>query len=989
MLDETTSNLPELEDRLQHFQTLMPHRVEKILLVASPYDSFLLGEYGKLDQANLNELMELSLKQAPGLSRVSTGSEALAKLRKQRFDLVITSLHIGDMEADRLAHRIKKHHPDLPVVLLAFDDRELEAVTARGKPEGVDRVFVWHGDFRILMAIVKTVEDGWNVAEDVELAGVSVIILIEDSVRYYSQFLPDFYTELMMQSERVIAEGVNLTHKVMRMRARPKILLCTSYEEAEANFRLYRDVLLGVISDVDFPRGGKSDPDAGLDFARMVRKEIPDLPIMLQTRDAPIIDRAREVEANVLLKDSPLLLRELRRFMLENFGFGDFVFRDPEGREVKRAGSLRAMEAVLPDVPDDSVFLHASRNHFSIWLRARTEFRLAQTLRRRDVSEFNSVADVRHYLVESIREFRRERQSGVVAHFEKESFDPAASFAKIGTGSMGGKARGLAFVRQLLYNHRVRDNFPGVRIAVPPAVVIATDVFDRFMDENDLRDFALSEPDDEAIENAFLRARFPRKALGALYRYLDKVKYPLAVRSSSLMEDSQHQPFAGIYRTVMVPNTKVTLRDRRRAVVRAIKRVYASTFTASAKAYFKTTAYRHEEEKMAVIIQRVGGAQHGDRFYPEIAGVARSHNFYPIAPMQADDGIASVALGLGKTVVDGGRSYRFCPSYPERLLDAGSPRDLLPVAQTRFYALELDPAIDEDREPVGSFTLEVAREDQTLDSVASVYSPENDAVYDGLARPGSPFVSMAPVLKYGVFPLADVIRLLLEIGERGMNMPVEIEFAVNLSPPAGKRMQFLLLQLRPMVLSGESERVKIGRIRPETTVARSERVLGHGRIDGIRDLVVVDRDEMDRADTPEIALQVGRFNAELVEARLPYGLIGVGRWGSSEPWLGIPVTWDQIAGARVIVEAEPRDLHVAPSQGSHFFHNLTSSLVGYFTVNSNEGFVDWEWLRGCETVETVGCVRHIRFREPVTVIMDSRTGKGVILKPGISHGNKD
>jgi pyruvate phosphate dikinase-like enzyme len=970
----------DLEDRLQHFQNLMPHRVGSILLVASPYDSFVLEEEGRLDELILSESAEQNLRNVPGITRVTTGSEALAVCRKTPPDLLLSTLHIGDMPWPRLAREVKGVCPDLPLALLAFDDRELAEIRSPRVQGTYDHLYAWHGDFRILLAIVKTIEDQWNVEEDVALAGVGVIILIEDSVRYYSSFLPHLYTELVKQSERVIAEGVNLTHKIMRMRARPKILLSTSYEEAEAAYRKYQGVLLGIISDVDFPRGGKPHAYTGLEFARMVRMDYPDVPILLQTRDPAYADRAREVQAACVLKDSPFLLRELREFMLQNFGFGAFVFRSEDGTELGRAENLHDMERVLHEVPDDVIRDHASRNHFSTWLRARTEFRLAEELRRRKVSDFPSAADLRIYLIESIREFRRERQSGVISAFRKDAFDPQVGFAKIGGGSMGGKARGLAFARELLYNYRVRNRFPGVRIVVPAAVTLGTDVFDQFLDENDLRDFAIREEHDSAIDHAFLQARFPKRVLAELFDFLDDAPYPLAVRSSSLLEDSPYQPFAGIYRTVMVPNNHPNPRVRRRDLVRAIKRVYASTFSSKAKTYLRATTFRLEEEKMAVIVQRLGGARHGHRFYPEISGVARSYNFYPMSPLRAEDGVVSLALGLGKTVVEGGKAFRFSPRHPQLPVDFASTADLLEAAQTTFYCLDLTRTGDAE-EALVHLGLDAAQEDDTLGTVASVYSPENDAVYDGLSRPGIPFVTMAPVLKHGVFPLSEALRLLLEIGERGMNTPVEVEFAVDLSPPSGEAKELLFLQMRPMVVSREAVDVHLEEVEDRAVLCRSGRVLGNGRIDGIQNLVVVDREHFDPARSADVAREVARIAAGLT-GEVPYLLIGAGRWGSSEPWLGIPVTWEEIAGARAIVEANLPGKHVAPSQGSHFFHNLTASLTAYFTVETEEdGFVDWAWLRQQRAVEEGAFVRHLRLPGPVTVIADGRTGRGVILKP--------
>lgn len=977
-----------LEDRLQHFQNLMAHRVSKILLVASSYDSFLLEEDGRLDEVMLSEFMELNLRSIPGMEQVSSGTEALAAVRESDYDLVLSTMHLGDITVEALARGLRKHAERVPLVLLAFDDeelKELERIRTAGLAEGV---FVWHGDSRVLLAIVKSLEDRWNAERDVELAGVSVILLIEDSVRFYSAFLPMFYTELMEQSLRVIAEGVNLTHKLMRMRARPKILLCTSFEEAEATYRKYQDSLLGIISDVDFPRGGRSHPRAGIDFARMVRARHQDLPIMLQTRDTASVEGARELGADVLLKDDPHLLRNLRRFMLHNFGFGDFVFRLEDGTEVGRAPDLKRMEAVLREVPDESVRHHASRNHFSAWLRARTEFALAHEVGTRPIGDFKDTDEIREYLAAAIREFRRERQSGAVATFRRDTFDPQVGFAQIGSGSLGGKARGLAYVRDMLYNFKLRNRFEGVRIHVPAAVVLASDVFDEYLETNDLRELAMTGEDRE-IEKAFLQARFSRTVLSQIYQFLDLADFPLAVRSSSLLEDSQHQPFAGIYATLFVPNNHPQSRVRRRELVRAIKRVYASTFSRRAKDYFRSTTIRLEEEKMAVIVQRLGGEAHGPRFYPHVAGVARSHNVYPTDPLRAEDGVAAVALGLGKTVVDGERAVTFCPRHPERPLDATGARDVIGKAQTTFYALQLDP-----QEPgvtktgemhVARYDLETAREDGTLEWVASVYSPDNDAVYDGISRHGIPFVSMAPVLKQKRFPLGEVLSLLLETGERGMNSPVEIEFAVNLRRPEEGLSEFVFLQMRPFVLGREAEVLQVERFDRSDVLCRSSLVLGHGRLEGIRDLVVVDREGFDPARSRQVAQEVGSVNARLVAEGTPYALIGTGRWGSSEPWLGIPVRWDQIAGTRVIVEADLAGRAVTPSQGSHFFHNLTAGGVGYITVGGEgdgDAFVDWDWLRDQPEEDATDYVRHLRFAEPLTVIMDSRRRQGIILKPG-------
>jgi CheY-like chemotaxis protein len=969
--------------RRHDFQDLMRHRIMDVLLVSTAYDSFILEEAGELQERLFGEYRNLDLHYAPGLTTVSTGGEALALCRKQRrFNLIVTTPHVGDMNAAELARRVREAGLDVPVVLLAWDARELTEFMGRADTSGLERTFLWQGDARILVAIVKSVEDRRNVEHDSRAVGVQVIILVEDSVRYYSSFLPVMYTELLHHSQRVITEGLNLSQKILRMRARPKVLLCTTFEEAEAAFAAHGEELLGVISDIDFPRAGERSPTAGVELARLVKASYPDVPLILQSSLPENEALATSLGANFLLKGSPLLLHDLRRVILQDFGFGDFVFRRPDGSEAGRATDLRSLEARLATVPEESVVYHAARNHFSRWLKARTEFALAHRLRPRKLSDYKDAEGLRRSLISSIEAYRREQSRAVVADFDRATFDPEGDFYRIGGGSLGGKARGLAFVRRLLSLHHLRDRFPGVEITVPPAVVLGTDVFDRFLEDNDLRDFAIQCDDEAEIERRFRSGRFPEEPGRDLAAFLEAAAWPLAVRSSSLLEDSQHQPFTGVYDTLMLPNDAASPVERWEQLLTAIRRVYASTFSPRAKAYLRATPYRLEEERMAVVLQRVVGAAHGPRFYPDFAGVARSHNSYPAPPLAAADGIVAVALGLGRAVAEGGACLRFCPRHPHHLLQLSSPRDALAASQREFWALRMGAGTNgEMREE--AFGLDEARADGTLAAVASTYSRENDALYDGVARDGVPVVSFAPVLKQGVFPLAEVMDALMHVGERGMGTPVEIEFAVNLHTPPGRPREFGFLQIRPLALSREAEELVIGDVLPATVLCRSARVLGHGRVEGVRDLVVVDFQRFDRARSWEAAQEVGRLNAELLGARIPYLLIGVGRWGSRDPWLGIPVTWDQVAGATAIVEAGLRDLRVTPSQGTHFFQNLASFNVGYFTVNPDDGdgFVDWPWLDGRPARSHVAHVRHVRLDQPVLVLMNGKRGEGVILKP--------
>ncbi len=986
--NESESTTVVRSTRFAGFQELMRNRIENVLLVSSLYDSFILAEDGQLSEVILSKFLDMNLRHTPGITRVSSGTEALAIARaERRFNLIITSMHVGDMDAPTLATRVREEGLGIPVVLLAYDSRELTDVISRRDVSSLERIFLWQGDVRILLAIVKYVEDRLNVAHDTGEMGVQAIIVIEDSIRQYSSFLPTIYSELMRHSHSLVPEGINLSHKLMRIQARPKILLCSTYEEAWAYFDRYREDILGVITDVEFPRNGERCPDAGAEFAREVRRQQPDIPVLIQSSFTANRGVAQSVGASFLLKGSPTYLHRLSRFMMQNFSFGDFIFRLQDGTEVGRATDLKTLEELLGKVPAESLGFHGERNHFSNWLKARTEFTLADKLRPRKVSDFASLEDLRRDLIRSIQEYREERNRGIVADFDRHTFDGSARFLRIGAGSLGGKARGLAFVNRLLNDHNVAARFPDVEISVPPSVVLGTDVFDEFLAANDLRDFAIDSPDHEEVLARFLAAKFPAAYRDDLRAFLKLARYPLAVRSSSLLEDSPYQPFAGIYATYMLPNSHPDLQVRLRHLIDAIKRVYASTFSEQAKSYLQATPYRLEEEKMAVILQKVVGAAHEDRFYPDFAGVARSHNFYPTPPMTTDDGVAAVALGLGETVVDGGLCIRFCPRYPQHLVQFSSVKDILRNSQREFYALALressGSAPSHEAFELRQFGLEAAESDGALVWVGSTYSPENHAVYDGLSRSGVRLVSFAPILKHGLFPLAEILDLMLEIGRAGTSGPVEIEFAANLSKGQGERPEFGFLQLRPLALSREMADVEIGDVDATELICRSSTVLGHGKIEDLRDLVLVDIHRFERARSQEVAQEVARFNAELTARGTNYALIGVGRWGSADPFLGIPVTWDQIAAARVIVEAGFHDFKVTPSQGTHFFQNLTTSRVGYFTVNPDEGegFVDWEWLSKQPAVRETDFVRHLKFAEAIVVKMDGKQNAGVILKP--------
>lgn len=977
-------------NRFQGFQNLMRLRIRDILLVSSLYDLYLFEEDGRLYELIRNEYQGLNLSHSPELTRVSSGYEAINLAKEEsRFDLIITTLHIEDMPPLNFAKLAKKSGLNIPIVLLAHDNKELKFLLSNPEINIFDKVFIWQGDFRIIIAMIKYFEDKLNVEHDSKIVGVQSVIFIEDNVRYYSSFLPIIYTEMLKQSQRLISEGINLTHKFLRMRARPKILLCSNYEEAWDYYSKYKELILGIISDIDFPRKDKQDPKAGLRFAKAVKNEHQDIPILLASTNPQNQNEAEEAGTSFILKDSPTLLFELRQFMNQYFSFGDFIFRTKDGNEVARASDLKGLEEALRIVPAESIKFHAERNHFSNWLKARTEFWLAHQLRPRKVSDYSSVEELREDLINSLNHYRYLRQRGIITDFNKETFDPQSSFARIGGGSLGGKARGLGFVNTLINDYNVRNNFENVEISVPPAIVIGSEVFDQFIDDNNLRSFALNCNDDSEITKRFMEAeKFPEDILADLAAFLQLIHSPLAVRSSSLLEDSQYHPFAGVYETYMLPNNQVNPLVRLNDLLSTIKRVYASTFYQAAKNYIKLTSYRLEEEKMAVIVQKMVGSKHENRYYPAFSGVAKSYNFYPLPPQKPSDGIVSAALGLGKWVVDGGITVRFCPKYPNDLIQFYSVKHALDNSQRKFYALRMDEVnrfVETTHDTlVETFDLSVAENDGTLNFVGATYSNDNDAIYDGLGRAGTRLVTFSPVLKNKIFPLTQIIELLLDMGTWGMGTPVEIEFAVNLFPSSDSKKEFGVLQMRPLVISQEVEELNLEDNNLDHLICQSAQILGNGIIKDIYDVVLVDYNKFDRSKSREVASEVALFNQQLLNEKRPYLLIGVGRWGSLDPWLGIPVGWEQIAGARVIIETNFKDMTVEPSQGSHFFQNITSFMIGYFTVNttaSRKGYIDWEWLLAQNPLVIKEYTRLIRFDKPIIVKMNGHQNKGIILKP--------
>jgi DNA-binding NarL/FixJ family response regulator len=971
------------EQQAVEFDSLRPFHVRDILLVASLYDSFTLAEDGRLAEQIFGEFHALSLSAPAYLTRVSTAEKALKLLHERHFDLVITMARIGDLSVQEFGEKAKEVRPEIPIYLMTYDTRELGGLEGGSSPlRGIDKVFVWRGDVRLFLAVIKLVEDHLNVAHDTEVGQVRVITLVEDSIPFYSSYLPMLFDAIMKQTASLMQEGVNTTQKLLRMRARPKILLATCYEEAWDLYEKYGEVMLGMISDVRFPRKGRVEPEAGLELIQSIRAEKPYLPMVLQSSDRSFASRAEDIGATFLWKKSRTLLQEFRQFMLDNLGFGEFVFRRPNGDEVGRASDLLEMVSVLETVPEDSIEFHGRLNHFSNWLMARTEFSVASALRGRRVTDFESVGEMRDFLRQTLLHHRQRSRRGLVQDFDAARFDASSEFVRIGGGSLGGKGRGLAFIHELLNRHDVENHFPGLRIYVPPSAVLGTEVFDRFLEWNKLHEFALRETSDQEITRRFLACRMPRDVVADLAAFLDNIRYPLAVRSSSLLEDSHYQPFAGVYSTQMLPNADTDREVRLQELLDAVKFIYASTFFRAAKAYVDMTPNRIEEEKMAVVIQQIVGGRSGNYVYPHASGAASSYNYYPVGAMKPEEGIASVALGLGKQVVEGGRVVRFSPAHPQSLPQFSRPDDVLENAQRHFWALDLTRPLDFLKPDSNLTRLDLAQAERhgKLWSVASTYSAEDDAVSDGISRPGVRLVTFAPLLKNQILPFNEVVQLLLQVGQRGLSGPAEIEFALNLEPGQDPPNEFAFLQIRPMPIVDSGE-TRLDGIEADRVFVRSSQALGNGRSSEIRDIVSVRMDVFRRECTPEIAADVGKMNAELTAAGRPYLLLGPGRWGTADRWLGIPVTWSQISGARAILEADLTDLAVEPSQGTHFFQNMTSYGIGYFNVHVRTGgHVDQEWLAGIPVAKETPWLRHVRLDEPLEVLIDGRRGEGLILK---------
>ena len=989
MLSKLKLNLLYLKDT--QFANLMTRRIFNVLLIANPYDAFMLEDDGRIDEKIFNEYTSLSLRYPPRFTQVSTCDEALAQLKNMTYDLIICMPGTGDNEGFDVARAIKAAWPSIPMVILTPFSHGITKRIANEDLSAFEYVFCWLGNTDLLVSIIKLIEDKMNLDHDVKEVGVQAILLVEDSIRFYSSLLPNLYKFVLKQSQEFSTEALNAHQRTLRMRGRPKIVLARNYEEAISIYNKYKNNILGVVTDVRFPRTerGEKDGMAGIRLCAAIREQDPFVPLIIQSSETENMTYASKYGATFIDKNSKKMDVDLRRIVSDNFGFGDFIFRNPDTmEEIARVKNLKELQNILFAVPSESFFYHISRNHISRWLYSRAMFPIAEFLKPITWNTLQDVDAHRQIIFEAIVKYRKMKNQGVVAVFKRDRFDRYSNFARIGEGSLGGKGRGLAFIDNLVKRHPEFEEFDNARVAIPKTVVLCTDVFDEFMETNNLYQVALSDADDNTILRYFLKAKLPDRLVEDFFTFFDVVKSPIAIRSSSLLEDSHYQPFAGIYNTYMIPYLDDKY-EMLRMLSDAIKGVYASVYFRDSKAYMQATSNVIDQEKMAVILQEVVGNQYGPRFYPSMSGVARSLNYYPLGDEKAEEGIVNLALGLGKYIVDGGLTLRFSPYHPTKVLQTSEMEIALRETQTRFYALDLsncghDFSID-DGFNLLKLHVKEAEKDGALNYIASTYDPYDQIIRDGLYPGGRKVITFANILQHDVFPLPRLLQLALKYGQEEMRRPVEIEFAATLSREKDKTGTFYLLQIRPIVDNNAVLDEDLTAIPDDRLLLRSYNSLGHGIMNDLYDIIYVKTDHYSASNNQKIAWEIEKLNQQFLDEGRNYVLVGPGRWGSSDTWLGIPVKWPHISAARVIVEAGLTNYRVDPSQGTHFFQNLTSFGVGYFTINAymNDGIYNQDFLNAQPALHETEFLRHVRFERPMTVKMDGKKKQGVVLMPKI------
>ena len=965
------------------FVSLMTKRIFNVLLVANPYDAFMLEDDGRIDEKIFIEYMNLSLRYPPRFTQVSTEEDAWKQLGNTMFDLVICMPGSDNSDTFDIARQIKEKYPHIPLVVLTPFSHGIKERMEHEDLSIFEYVFCWLGNTDLLVSIIKLIEDKMNLEHDIKEVGVQMILLVEDSIRFYSSVLPNLYKFVLRQSQEFATEALNEHQRTLRMRGRPKIVLVRSYEEAMDLYNKYQNNTLGIISDARYPREGKIDPHAGIRFLTEVRSRDPFIPLILQSAEVSNKEFAFSCGAQFIDKNSKKMNIDLREAVSENFGFGDFIFRNPNTmEEVVRVHNLKELQNAIFSIPAESFLYHISRNHISRWLYSRAIFPVAEFLKQITWESLQDIDAHRQIIFEAIVKYRKMKNQGVVAVFQRDRFDRYSNFARIGDGSLGGKGRGLAFIDNMVKRYAEFEEFENASVVIPKTVVLCTDIFDEFMDMNQLYQVALSDADDETILRAFLRAKLPDKLVEDFFAFFDVVKSPIAIRSSSLLEDSHYQPFAGIYSTYMIPYLTDKY-EMLRMLSDAIKGVYASVYYKDSKSYMQATSNVIDQEKMAVILQEVVGTQYGDRFYPSISGVARSINYYPINDELAEEGTVSLALGLGKYIVDGGLTLRVCPYHPDKVLQTSEMEMALRETQTRFYALDLKNmgqnfSLD-DGFNLLKLPVKEAENDGSLNYIASTYDPYDMVIRDGIYPGGRKVITFANILQHDVFPLARILQLVQKYGQGEMRRPVEIEFAVNLNA-AEKKGVFYLLQIRPMVDMKADLNEDLDAIPEDQLLLKSVNSLGQGIMDDIQDVIYVKTEGYSASNNQLIAYDIEKLNKRFLDEGKHYILIGPGRWGSSDTWLGIPVKWPNISAARVIVEAGLTNYRVDPSQGTHFFQNLTSFGVGYFTINAymNDGLYNQELLNIMPAVEETKYLRWVHFEKPLAVKMNGKKKIGVV-----------
>ncbi len=969
-----------------NFHNLMKNRIKEILLVSTFYDAFIFEQDGRLSEQIFGEYRQLNLSTAPRITSVPTGKQALELLKKRSFDLVITMMRIGEISPFELSRSIKQKYPNMPILLLLNVQSDISIVEKNeNELQYIDKVFLWNGDTKLFLAMIKMIEDGRNVEYDTKQGYVRVILLIEDSIKYYSMFLPLLYAEILKQTQRLINEELSDINKRLKMRARPKVLLVQSYQEAISLVEKYQEYMVAVISDVKFYNNGILDDVAGFKLIDRMKKKHLDIPVILQSSDIENEEKAQNLRVNFLNKTSKTLLHDLRTIITNNLGYGDFVFRNKAGAEMDRAATMLEFEQKIETLPGESILYHGERNHFSSWLIAHGEIQVAKKILPEKIEDFKDVEELRSYLLKVFRTVRKNSTRGKIINFQASALTEVDQIIRLAEGSLGGKGRGLAFLNALLVTMEFEDEFPEVNIALPSTCIIGTSEYDSFIERNKIGEWVISKSDSE-IQEIFIKGTLSKQLINKLEVILEQITYPLAVRSSGLLEDSQSQPFAGIYKTYLLPNNNDDKKLRLQQLCNAIKLVFSSAYLEGARSYIESINYKVEEEKMAVIIQEIVGSEFDSCYYPHFSGVGQSHNFYPVSYLKNSDGVVSVAVGLGKTVVEGERTFRFCPKHPK--MDIIPPVEQVKESQDFLYAVAMDKSsfnlLDGEDVTLEKMRINQVEKHGTLSHTTSTWDYENNRLVNGAIKNGSKIVTFADILKYNYFPLAKIMEEILDIGEKALGMPVEIEFAVDLTKNEKEKIYptFYILQIRPLTINTENITIDTEHLKRNELILYTVKGMGNGIIDSVYDVIFVDPDTWDRTKTIQMHHEISELNKRMRAEGRNYILIGPGRWGSRDRFLGIPVKWMDINMAKIIVETGSENFAVDSSQGTHFFHNLVSMDVGYFSIphHSEIDFVDWDWLKLQKIIEKTDHFFHMQIDHPLVIKMDGYKGLAVIYK---------